>query len=1417
MKLGIDIGSVTAKVVVIDGVDNIIESQYTRTKGQPIETILAILEDILARHSPDRFKLAATTGTGGKLIADLLGVPFINEIIAQAAGAVRFYPEVKTILEIGGEDSKLILMGKEAPSQPLKVVDFAMNGACAAGTGSFLDQQASRMGIPIEQFGDVALESIHPPRVAGRCSVFAKTDMIHLQQVGTPIPDIVAGLCFAMVHNFMGNVVRGRNLYKPVSFQGGVAANKGIRRAIFEVMQLEESELIIPEHFAVLGALGAALVAGERAQDKTGADGSNFPKDTLHRLQECIAQREYKFVSLPPLIGDNYPINTEPVRVNAGQRIEAYVGIDIGSISTNVVVIDRGNTVLARRYLMTAGKPIEAVQRGLYEVFQELGDNVVAKGAGSTGSGRYMTGEFFGADVIHNEITSHAKAAAFMCPQVDTIFEIGGQDAKYISLRDGTIIDFAMNKVCAAGTGSFLEEEAEKLDISINEEFSELALSAKQPLDLGERCTVFMESQLNYHKQKGATKEDLVGGLAYSIVKNYLTKVVENHHIGDSILFQGGVAFNRGVKAAFESVLGKKVQVPPHHDILGAIGVAMLAKEEMEASSRKTRFQGFDLRDRKYELSSFECQGCPNQCEIHKVIFEGERPLFYGSRCGKYDAPEKKEQRQSSKIPHLFDERYEALMNAYPKETPEFPNGKTVGIPRALFFYELFPLWKAFFTELGFQVVVSDPTSRHIIRQGVENVIEEPCLPIKVAHGHVLNLLEKEPDFLFLPVQCTMEKLTDDFPKSWNCPLSQSLPFILYSSGRINKALTAPRGKTVRVLKPVIHADRGRPWLRKVLRRLAHQLEIPSTLIDKAIQAGFEALDSFNDWQQRRGQEVLAQLKPDEKAIVIVGRAYNTCDPGITLNLPDKLRDLNMLAIPLDFLPLESLAEELSSAHPNMYWKSGQKVLCAATMIAKDPRLFGLYLTNFACGPDSYLLKFFSKETEGKPFLTIEIDEHSADAGIITRCEAFIDTIRNAKTRGTRKPIQVFDFASIHANSRRVYLPYMIDHGYVLAAVMRHCGTDAEALPTSDELTLELGRKYTSGKECFPSIITTGDIVKKTLSPDFDPEHAAFFMLGASGPCRFGQYNKLHRLVLDELGLQKVPIFVLDQTKDYHQHVATLGQGFRLQAWRAITIVDLMQKILLERRPYEVNEGETDAVYQEWLELLVEMVEQDSCDFESFALRVRDAFEAVKVDKSTPKPRIGIVGEIFVRSNQFANDFVVHKLEALGAQCSLPPIEEWMDYTDHQRKRRSRFHLEGGWRDWAKQKLTEFVQERAAEPLRRQFDGAIEHFVREQPTPEVLSHGRAYLSPAVEGEAILSLGRAVEYAEHGFNGIVNVRPFGCMPGAIVSMLLHRFRQDFSLPVFNLVVEGTKDSGQDIRLEAFFHQCCEHMHHHRSGI
>ena len=723
--IGIDIGSVSVKVVVMNEGKEVLEHHNARSHGQPIETVSIILKDILNRIPLDDVEAMATTGSGGKLLADIIDISFINEVVAQSTATSVLYPEVRTIIELGGEDSKLILLEHDESAggkgrSGLKVSDFAMNTMCAAGTGSFLDQQAARIGVSIEdEFGKLALKSKNPPRIAGRCSVFAKSDMIHLQQVGTPVHDIVSGLCYALTRNFKSNIGKGKEFVKPIAFQGGVAANIGIVRAFEDVLGLREGELIIPKYFKNMGSIGAALTVIEK--------GIYSPFKGFKKIDSYLRSRKSQKTNLHKLAGDNYTINIKPHKLSARKKIDAYVGVDVGSISTNIVVIDKDQNVLSRRYLMTAGKPLEAVRQGLLEVGKEVGKKVLVKGVGVTGSGRYLTGEFIGADIVKNEITAHATAAAAVDKEVDTIFEIGGQDSKYISMENGAIVDFTMNKVCAAGTGSFLEEQSEKLNVSIKKDFGKRALDSCCPSQLGERCTVFMESDLNHHQQIGVPKDDLLAGLSYSIVLNYINRVVEKRKIGDTIFLQGGVAANRGVKAAFEKVTGKKIIVPPHHDIMGAIGSAMIAIDERAWNI--SGFKGFDLKDRKYEMSSFVCKDCSNICEIRKVSISGESPLHYGSRCGKFD--DEKKTRRTGHLPRLFNERKEYLHTAYSKDKTRKSSGKRtyktksygrIGIPQASTFFELFPMWKAFFTELGLEVIISRDTNTKIINSGLESV-----------------------------------------------------------------------------------------------------------------------------------------------------------------------------------------------------------------------------------------------------------------------------------------------------------------------------------------------------------------------------------------------------------------------------------------------------------------------------------------------------------------------------------------------------------------------------------------------------------------------------------------------------------------------------------------------------------------------
>ena len=1382
MYIGLDIGSVSVNAVLITPDRTVAEEHYVRTRGRPVETVRGVLGDMLSRTPRASLDGIGVTGTAGKLIADLLGAFFVNEIIAQSKASISLQPDVRTVIELGGEDSKLILLAPEAVGGELQMKDFAMNTVCAAGTGSFLDQQAARLGVSIEnEFGRLALKSEHPPRIAGRCSVFAKSDMIHLQQVATPDYDIVAGLCMALARNFKGTIAKGKELARPIAFHGGVAANAGMVRAFERVCGLEDGELIVPEHFASMGAIGAVLAMIEA--------GHNAGVPSLEVLEAHVQDDTG---SHQPLEGDDYPIRTEIEPVEGDVPVDAYLGVDVGSISTNLVVIDSKRRVLARRYLMTSGRPIEAVRDGLGQIGREIGEKVIIRGVCTTGSGRYLIGDFIGSDLVKNEITAHARGAVAVDPRVDTIFEIGGQDSKYISLQDGAVVDFTMNKVCAAGTGSFLEEQAEKLGISIKDQFGRLALSSKSPARLGQRCTVFIESDLNHHQQQGASTEDLVAGLSYSIVLNYLDRVVEDRRIGDVIFFQGGTAYNRGVKAAFEKVTGKKIIVPPHHDVLGALGSATIAMESN--IDGPSRFKGFDLADRRYAVESFECSECSNHCEVRRVTIEGDRPLHYGSRCGKFD--EEKRQSLGEDLPRLFAERQKMLLTPYTPAAKLPDDAPTVGIPRATFFWETFPFWNAFFTELGMRVTPSSATNRAVIDRGLETVAAETCFPIKVAHGHVIDLLQRGVDYLFLPCIVNMEVLVDDCEHGCNCPYVQSMPYLARAAIDLDKYDTT-------VLEPVFHMQWGRKHTDGKLRELARGLNRRGATVEAAIREAHEAQDTFRKRMLRRGEELLAELPIDQAALVLISRPYNGCDPGLNLRIPDKLRELGAIAIPLDFLPIP---RKVDPETRSMYWRYGQGILAAAGTIAEETRLNAVYLTNFGCGPDSFIMKHFRCEMKGKPYLTIEVDEHSADAGAITRLEAFLDSLATAPPRagtGRKQPIRINAVMSANRH-RTVYIPHMDDHNHVIAAAMRHYGVRGEALPAPDAKSLELGRRFTSGKECYPCILTTGDIVKKTQSADFDPCASCFFMATACGPCRFGQYNRHHRMVLDDLGLTEVPILLLDQTSEYARDTRNMGAGFRRLSWQGVVAMDYLKKLLLHTRPYELHAGDADRAYKTCVDELCEQIARYGKVGDA-PLRARRRLEAVPVNRSESRPKIGFIGEIYVRGTEFSNNYAVRRIEALGGEAAMPSLQEWVDFIDWERKQELLRTRKYG--SYVSQCASCMVQKHDVRRISKSFRGALPHFFHETPMPEVMRHASPYVDQAIRcGDTTLGIARAVEYAHHGFHGVVNLSPFNCLPGMIVNALLHRFSDhNPSVPVLRMVYDGSLQTSEQIRTEAFMHQ------------
>ena len=1405
--LGLDAGSVTVKLVVLDETGSTLERHYIRHYGHPLKASVKLLKDVMARYPGSSLSL---TGSGAKMLAQSLGIRPVNEVVSQAYSIKKLYPQVNTIVELGGEDSKLILLDEG------RIRDFSMNSVCAAGTGSFLEQQAERLKLTIEEFGEMAASAERPSKIAGRCSVFAKSDMIHLQQIATRVEDIVAGLCFAVARNFKGTIAKGREIMPLVAFQGGVAANRGMVRAFREVFELEE--LFVPPDFALTGALGAAL--------KDRDEGLVNPVDS-GQLDQILHRSRFSDQGYAPLVSADddfldrhapredalFTLPREGRKESGGNggrppRVRAYLGIDIGSISTNLAVIDEEGNLLAKRYLMTAGRPIEAVRQGLDEIVAEIGGAVEIEGVGTTGSGRYMIADYVGADVVKNEITAQATAALTIDPSVETIFEIGGQDSKYISLRDGAIVDFEMNKACAAGTGSFIEEQAEKLNVSVKEEFAEIALHAGSPCRLGERCTVFMENSLMANLQRGADKNNLLAGLAYSIVQNYINRVVAGKPVGSTVFFQGGVAFNKAVVAAFEKYLGRKVTVPPHHDVTGAIGMALIARSHMkEQPTLATRFKGFDVSRRPYDITSFECRSCPNVCEINKVKIEGEKGLlFYGGRCEKYDV----RRGQKSSVPDLFAFREEALWREHLRRQSRASSGDSagprakLGVPYLFFFHDTLPFWTTLLWELGFDVLVSPKTNKQVATLGLENVLSEACYPVKVAHGHIKHLQDAVVDALFIPSFIDMNQNGDEYERGVTCPHTQTIPYV--SQAAISG---------LRVLSPVIDMTRGEQYLRDELHRVLKGYGIRKRAVEKALAVARSAQDRFRKEIEAEGQELLEELRHsgarrENPVIVIVGRGYNSFDSGVNLEIPKKLAHLEVLSLPMDFLPLEE--ERLETRWPNMYWRSGQRILKAARIISRTPDFYAVYIGNFSCGPDSFILKYFKEEMSGKPFLHIEIDEHSADAGAITRCEAFLDSIRQrrqsegaaeaAQEKGFRRgaPLELRSRSSAVAavRKRTIYIPRMADHVFAVQGAFEACGISAEVLPESDSQSVEIGRKHVSGKECYPYIVTAGDMLKKVFSPDFRPEESAFFMPSGTGPCRFGQYNVSHRLILEKLGLKDVPIFAPNQDENFYQELGMMDGDFSSKAWKGIIAMSLLQKCLHESRPYEVSQGDADNLHDVYRQRIHDAVRSGNGAMENLLGAMRKDFASLPLRRER-RPMVGLIGEIFVRSHRFSNEDLIRKIEDLGGEVWLAPMEEWIYYVNAMSlrkalRKRDRSAI-----------MNIFVKRVFQKRIEHKYVGFFRGALRtlEEPgTKEILRRAGTYVHDSFEGETVLSIGKAVDLIEHGASGIVNAMPFGCMPGTIVTALLKAVSDRHGVPCISIPYDGTESPAVQLQLEAF---------------
>jgi predicted CoA-substrate-specific enzyme activase len=1004
--VGIDVGSVSINCVVIDEQQKIIlETPYLRHFGLVYEETHKLLArvldpDFLAGQSKnqDTVQSISFTGVHGELLSERLTAPYEVETIAQVLGVTQVVPGVRTIISIGGQDAALFQLTYDGDVWRLEA--FNMNGPCASGTGSFIDQQAERLALSLygsdfrmdqdklqqtlEDFIALGLKCTYPAPVACRCTVFTKSDMIHLQNKGESLPNIIAGLHYGNAANCVSTIVANRKLADPMVFIGGMASNKLQVQAFRHYFP----QIQVPPWHTSLGALGAALQARKQGLRN---------KIDLSRLQGTDSKARYSFpkaerldLTLTKFDPDN---SLSSWNARPRQPVQTYLGVDIGSTTTKYALIDEDGQILHKCYVPTQGKPIEVTQRLLRTLNEEVGRQGRLMGVATTGSGRNVVGDFLSADLVIDEITAHAKGAVTIDPAIDTIFEIGGQDSKYISIENTHPLDFDMNKVCAAGTGSFLHELANKMKINIVDEFQEIALSSETPIHLAERCTVFMESDLASYAQKGAEREDLIAGLCYAIVHNYLNRVVAKRYIGQRIMFLGGPSLNRGIVAAFERVLGRPIIVPKHREVMGAYGAALGVRDLFRKGGEARRPRDLEELERIEVLyTETICHAdkkCHNECKL-KVYDFGNHKSIWGGDCGRYEVSRHKGRQELNLflerqqfMQEALDERGISILGISQKENGARP---TVGVPLALHSLELGVFWAHLLDELGFSVFLSPRTNNGIVLSGVENMTAETCFPIKVFHGHAHYLLDRT-DYLFLP---NVINLPTPVPNESGhmCPLVQGSQFM------VKAALGVPDD---RMISPTLFMKDGPEQMAEPLRRsLPHHLRPGWLKIEKAIDKAWARHNAFKERVAARGREVIAGTTPDEPLWIVTGRPYNLHDERLNLQLGRQLSKLGIKAMPMDFLDVDS--EDLSD-FPGMYWGLGARILRTAKRIARTRGWYGVHLTNFSCGADSFIEHFYRHILTAKPSLILELDEHSAVAGLMTRIEAYRNVVKNLQEK----------------------------------------------------------------------------------------------------------------------------------------------------------------------------------------------------------------------------------------------------------------------------------------------------------------------------------------------------------------------------------------------------------------------------------
>ena len=1364
LHVGLDVGSTTVKIIVMDENLNTIYKDYQRHFSDTKNTVCKVLEDLLLKYPYDSFTLALT-GSGAMSAAKFLGVNFIQEVVSCKRVVEKYIPKTDVVIELGGEDAKIIYFDQS--------IEQRMNGTCAGGTGAFLDQMASLLHTDTAGLNELAkhYKTIYP--IASRCGVFAKTDIQPLINDGAAKEDLAASIFQAVVNQTISGLACGRPIRGNVAFLGGpLSYLSELRNRFIETLNLKEDEIIIPEEAHLLVAKGAALdsinsdIITPNELEKKIENFKNSHDNTTRPLNPLFKNKdEYEDFKKRH---DKDKVNKKDLATYEG---DCYLGIDAGSTTTKVVLIDEDGSLLYSLYGSNEGNPLQSVMKMLKKLYSELPEKAVIRYSGVTGYGEKLIQTALNVDLNEIETIAHYTAAKTFEPDVTSIVDIGGQDMKYIRMKNGSIDNIMLNEACSSGCGSFIETFAKSLNLEISEFVNE-AINAKRPVDLGSRCTVFMNSKIKQAQKEGYSVGDISSGLSYSVIKNAIQKVMKVRDVetlGDHIVVQGGTFYNDAVLRAFELIVGKNVVRPDIAGLMGAYGMALLSKEQYESNLdmeyKSTILNSEQIDNLEIKVTYARCNNCENHCKLTINKFSNGQIHVSGNRCEKGAGIVLK----SKPLPNLVQYKFNRLFDYKPLEE-QFATRGTIGIPRVLNMYEDYPFWFTFLTSLGFRVIISEKTTRKTYEKGMESMPSESvCYPAKLSHGHIESLLEQGIKTIFYPCMPYSRKEYEKADNHYNCPIVISYSEVLKNNV---EGLSDP---SIKFINPFLPFDK-KNLVKKILELDEFkEYNFTKAELNEAADKAEAEYQKFKKDIRDKGLETVQYLEENNlKGIVLAGRPYHI-DPEVNHGI-----DTLITSLGLSVLTEDSISDKTEAKRPIRVvdqWVYHARLYAAADYVGKHDCLELVQLNSFGCGVDAVTTDQVEEilSSYNKMYTLIKIDEVNNLGAVRIRIRSLLASMKKREKEkneekssgdyGIKKKI----FTKEMRKDYTILMPQMAPiHFELLEAAVQQSGYKVKLLKECTPHTVETGLKYVNNDACYPSILVTGQMIEALQSGEYDLNKTALIMSQTGGGCRATNYIGFIRKALKDAGFANVPVISFNIVGMEKMPGFKITIPLMERLLKTVVYGDLLQKMLTKNRAYEKNKGETEKLYNEWMEKCKKLLQKSSNkEFKQSIYDIVNDFEKIELDTSVEKPKVGIVGEVLIKYHPFGNNFAANLLEQEGAEVILP---DFMGFVKFMATHKITFNNLLNTNKTSSKimkaaiKLIDILEKDVRLALassKKNYLPPCDIWHLEQKVKDVLSIGNQ------TGEGWFLTAEMIEYIENDIPNILCVQPFACLPNHVV--------------------------------------------------